>query len=97
MWHVGQRVVCVDDLFEDIYDEETPKRGVVYTIRGIKFWTVDKLSFTLEEITNPLKLYKEGVSEKHFRETRFKPIDEKRLDIFREMLTVKEREKEIHQ
>lgn len=93
MWHVGQRVVCVDDSNWSDDHIKHPIKGRIYTIREID--TIGGIDgFWLEEIINPIKTYCDGVCEAGFKRERFKPLDEKRLDIFREMLTVKKREKE---
>lgn len=95
MWHIGQRVVCVDDKGFNEKGLIYPIKGKVYTIREVKYYPDgDFYSFRLEEIVNQPKEYKQGYGEKAFREFRFKPLDEKRLDIFRAMLvTKKETEK----
>lgn len=97
MWprdaYVGQRVVCVDDVIrsEDVPhwinlvgDLDGLTFGTVYTIRRIGisdiYGTVD---IYLEEIIRPIE---SDEPETGYFADRFRPLDESRLDVFREML-----------
>lgn len=99
MWHIGQRVVCVDDSGIDSRVLNKPIKNKIYTIRTVDDNGFNKLGLRLVEIKNNAGLVvspKNGIhiDEVCFKESRFKPIDEKRIDIFRAMLvTKKETEK----
>jgi hypothetical protein len=93
MFHVGQLVECVND---DGFDGrewrkfETPKRGVIYTVRDTgPSWTGDgDDAVWLEEIQNPV-VYWSGPKielEPQFRQSRFRPLSDFRLAIFRSLL-----------
>lgn len=79
MFSRGQKVVCVDDEFEDtIKDQYTalPVRNEVYTVRdcymGHDVVRRDEVALLLEELTNPVATIS-GV-EKGFRAERFAPL-----------------------
>lgn len=94
MWHIGQRVVCVDDSNWDDSKVNRPIKGIVYTIRSIESFELENVfAFLLNEVINQPEQYRNGYSEKFFKEHRFRPIDEKRIDMFRAMLKNKEKEK----
>lgn len=89
-WHIGMKVVCVDDTFDDdrplrvIAQETIPEAGEVYTIRGIGFFLPhlpNRLCVRLVEITNPNKLYRQGRYERAFGIWRFRPVKTRTTDI----------------
>jgi len=90
-WHVGQRVVCISE-FEmkkiDIHNTIFPCRGQILTIRQI-ILGYNSVSFLFEEIVNKAQEWLEGLSEASFRDFRFRPLDESRLDQFRVHLNPK--------
>lgn len=81
-FHVGQKVVCVDDGFkpELFYsDDVMPRRGEVYTIRDleqIKGYPLLRVC----EIRNKVRSYAHGRYECAFHRARFRPIVEKKTD-----------------
>jgi hypothetical protein len=89
MFHVGQKVVCVDDSLSELRDlnEILPTRGTVYTIRAIV--RRGSLCFHLVEITNEPYRYQDGFGEVSFKAYRFRPVVERKTDIsiFTAMLT----------
>jgi len=86
-FYPGQRVVCVDDVFPPRKNkaEIYPIRGAVYTVRDT-ICDHRGLAIFLVEITNKPAKYKQGVREMGFFAHRFRPLDERRLDIFRDHL-----------
>lgn len=90
-FYVGQKVICVRD---DIaaprkYPEAYPKRGCVYTIRGIKEGGKRGVAVWLEEIHNQKFSYDDGYREVSFYHWRFRPVIERKtsIEIFQRMLT----------
>lgn len=97
MFHVGQKVVCVNDE-EPTYGQRRPARrrvtkGKVYTVKCAPFINVwGNLAILVGEVPDR----DDGGTESGFRVSRFRPIVEKKTDIsiFKKMLTpnkVKER------
>lgn len=91
----GMRVVCVSESYQatSMPDERDaiPRKGQVYTVRGLhrlgNLWLV--------EIRNKRRGWSTGRHEYAFHPSRFKPLDERRLDIFRAILTKAPRPKEM--
>lgn len=80
MFHVGQRVVCVDDapMRNDCGDVMPLRlvRGIVYTIRSIQTEPhIEGYGVRLEELLNPSIIWADG-SEKewYYQSERFRPI-----------------------
>ncbi len=101
-FHVGQKVVCVDDEWKDVnwkYIPSRPVRGQVYTVRSVHITERTdgpEVSMLLNEITNPIVAWpKIGKSEGDFPAYRFRPVIERKTDIsiFTAMLTPKQRER----
>lgn len=91
MWRIGQRVVCIHHYQDD--GDINPSKGGVYTIREVELHEPTHIyGLLFEEITNHKRLFLNGWHEQNFSEIRFKPLDEKRIDIFRAMLKNKEKE-----
>lgn len=92
---IGQRVVCIHDYGIDKkqiqINMKCPDLNKVYTIRDIRYFEGDLIDSTgvlLKELVNPLfnlKMY--GLMEPYFSASFFRPLDEKRIDQFRSMLT----------
>ena|ERR1700730_10848348 len=85
MFHIGQRVVCVD--IRRIDPEECPNRPVrsgIYTVRG---FVVPYAGYSgtpgmlLEEIINRPYPYVQGTFEPSFWPLRFRPLLERKTDI----------------
>ena len=83
---VGQRVVCINDRFEPwVYEyyDQTPTKGVVYTIRAVSLGRGTlvgsenaEVKLLLEELHNgPDPHHKHG-EELGFRSDRFAPLEE---------------------
>lgn len=82
MFHVGQLVVCVDDEINAVdFPVTLPVRGVVYTIRRVKNHCGD-LAVLVHEIVSPAPV----VGEYGYLASRFRPVVDSHLDVFREML-----------
>jgi hypothetical protein len=85
MFHVGQLVVCVDDEGQEHLPGPYVKRGTGYTIRdrhhnGRHPVLGDGWAVWLEEIVSPTD---EFGSEWGFMSSRFRPVNDSALDIFR--------------
>lgn len=91
MFHVGQLVVCVDER-QGVIPEPTPLAGLrkraVYTVRtftqGHVFREGVADAVWLEEVSRP--------RDRPFAAWRFRPVDETKLSIFREMLVTPPKE-----
>lgn len=92
-FYPGQRVVCVngEKARSRAIGGWAPRTGGVYTVRGS--WCHDEMTLLLlEEYVHPDKF--DGVNEYGWDATRFRPLDEKRLDVFRAMLAPKPKVRE---
>ncbi len=85
MFQVGQRVICVRPPRPTDYGEVCAVKGVVYTVRNAAVG-VDGPLIRVEEIVNRPRKYFGGVTECWFMVTNFRPVDERRLDVFRSAL-----------
>jgi hypothetical protein len=73
MFHVGQKVVCVNDEYQDIRCGDTPvKRGAIYTVRKC-FDFFGESGVLVEEICNP--------KDRGYHGFRFRPVVERKTDI----------------
>lgn len=91
MFHLGQKVVCVEQFDTPYFRNETvPVKGEVYTIRGIVPVSefpiyVNNPGVYLEEIVNPLNLYLtwtgERLAEQCWDIMFFRPLVERKTDI----------------
>lgn len=92
-FHIGQLVVCVDDTlrppryqgagFEWRYDLNGLTRGTIYTIRDFEHRVPYEGDIRLVEIVRPICSF--GF-EAAYRIDRFRPLDDTKLSIFRDML-----------
>jgi len=83
-FHVGQRVVCIDDRFQGGYGiEALPRKSHTYTIRGVRIsgWEGCPTCVVLEEILNQPRQYRNGFHEAHFDARGFRPVIERKTDI----------------
>lgn len=94
-FHVGQRVVCVEDQPKPgtIWSPGTaPEKGRVYTIaRVFTHPSTDGLLVELVEIRRSDATERQW-GHRGYGAYRFRPLDERRLDIFREMLVTPPKE-----
>jgi hypothetical protein len=88
MFHVGQKVVCVNGSAHANYsDIAAPVRGAVYTIREIVLSEAGNAHFLLVEIRNPARdgFLGQGLGygrgEPRFHHNRFRPIVTRKTDI----------------
>ena len=97
-FHVGQKVVCVDDIFSPswLMAPNLPKRGHLYTIREclIHDFPADGPTpcILLNEVRNDRRRWASGrVYEPPFWTERFRPVVERKtsISIFIRMLTPK--------
>lgn len=89
-FHVGQKVVCVDDdwYVADLPELQcVPKKHSIYTIRAIE-QIGDGDGFLLCEIVNPVIEWDGVTAEPTFDAESFRPIVERKTDIsiFKKML-----------
>ena len=72
LFHIGQQVVCTNDEFTVLRAQnpaiQTPKRGPIYTVRGL-YDTHNGYGLTLVEINNAAVA--PGYPEANFHENRF--------------------------
>ncbi|MDM9629591.1 CAP-Gly domain protein [Rhizobium sp. S152] len=104
-FHVGQKVVCIDDTFKHVSIDQGIRKGEIYTIRWVGEYThyIDGTFFgiKLQEIDRGNDDGPEGygAADMPFRATRFRPLVEDKLKSLRGLLTptptkkVKEKEK----
>lgn len=75
LFHIGQEVICTNDDFTLLLVQnpniQTPKRGPIYTVRGL-FDTHRGYGITLHEINNAEVA--PGFPEANFHESRFAPV-----------------------
>ena len=84
MFHVGQKVVCVDGQRRQRGkgDEVLPVYGRVYTIRDmVSFSPYDTPGIQLCEIRNTIRHYLQGMHECTFNPNRFRAAVDKKTDI----------------
>ena len=78
-FHVGQKVVCVDDSVGQLTRQRELVKGSIYTVRSLPPWSN---GLYLQEIVLPKADF--GAWEGHeisFFSTRFRPIVERKTDI----------------
>lgn len=98
MFHVGQKVVCVDDCWgteDSRWCRMTPNRPVlrcVYTIRLVEMFPDGMAGFLLCELRNPEGAFYEGFSEPQFGARRFRPVKTTNIEIFTAMLAPQPKE-----
>ena len=87
-FHVGQKVVCINDefvgeCFEDV--PHLPLKGAVYTVRSIELMTAasgeQSPIIRLVEIVNPVMPWEIGEVEIGFVPNRFRPVTKRKTDI----------------
>jgi hypothetical protein len=100
-FNIGQKVVCVDDVFSSSWNDipNKPRRGRIYTVRGTCFYDYADAPYApavyLEELLNPLRIVAQVDTAKFyavelpFWAGRFRPVTERKTDIsvFTDMLT----------
>lgn len=91
MFHVGQKVVCVDDSGQRLMseDERAVVKAHVYTIREIDSGRQgDDLrgGLRLVEIRNPTVFTRFGWIERWYHPQRFRPVRETDISIFTKLL-----------
>ena len=86
-FHIGQLVMCLRAPTPSSFNEAIPKIGHVYTVRGYgRGFDDSEAGIFLCEIQNEPQNYLQGFQEVDFRIGNFRPLDDSRLQIFREML-----------
>lgn len=100
MLHIGQKVICIDDNFSNIFENQRkhmtgfPVRGCIYTIRGFYTYNVEKLLVAyLDEIINPIHMWPSETCECGFDVRRFKPLIKSEFDLsIFQQITIREKE-----
>lgn len=105
MFHVGQLVLCADDDFDPNQIRRWPgvtfpRRGVVYTVRDAfvepRFTPrPHDLFLRLVEIVNKPQETYIGPYETMFGANRFRPLDDSRLEVFRQLLVNPPKQEEV--
>lgn len=102
----GMRVVCISDEWMPGFKEQEqlrhgsdfPVRGCVYTLRDVIIAedTGDLLVRLVEIINSPVVILWDGsIGEPLWGAFRFRPLDETRLDVFRNLLVDLPKEEEL--
>jgi hypothetical protein len=100
MFHLGQKVVCVDANFSHpgwLRAARLPKEGEILTIRGFAdadYYSNGELALYFEEILNGTFNWARRRAEMAYGAKRFRPLLERKTDIliFKKMLVPKQRE-----
>ncbi len=81
MFHPGQHVVCIDDKnIERLFGEDTPSKGVVYTIVEHDLTTFDFPTVELAEL-GPVWIDGKGYR-RFWSADRFRPLQKLRVEDF---------------
>jgi hypothetical protein len=83
-FHVGQIVKCVDDRPCSLTGRRQLQCGALYTVRSFWITPLDKPAVLLDEI--PWDTPNGAGSQYGWDGHRFRPLDESRLTVFRQML-----------
>lgn len=91
MFHRGQLVLCIGVFKSSPVLKAIPRKGTVYTVRDVVDWPEHGPGLRLAEIVNGVFAFREadgGVqdAEPSFQSIAFRPLDESRLAVFRQML-----------
>jgi hypothetical protein len=87
-FHVGQKVVCIDEFGSSRFPMEFPVINFVYQIRGIHSDETGSYLW-LAEIVNPSFEFSDGTMEPAFDAEGFRPLVERKtnISVFKAMLT----------
>lgn len=89
-FHVGQKVVCIDDKFTNVSIDQGIRKGEVYTLSWVGEYThyIDGafIGVRLAEVTRGDDPGGYGADEMPFRATRFRPLVADRLGSLRALL-----------
>lgn len=86
MFHIGQLVVCINTEKFGCGAQTFPVKGRVYTVREL-FTYNGEPHVHLNEIVNPPDDFPAGYGEPWFNAKRFRPVDDKRIEVFRRIAT----------
>jgi hypothetical protein len=79
-FHVGQKVVCVDDTWVTHFGETTPEKGAVYTVRDVRKVS-GNATIHLVEVRNEPAFYADGLCECSFGVNAFRPAVQPRKEL----------------
>ena len=91
-FHVGQKVVCIDDKFKNVSIDQLIRKGEIYTIRWVGAYShyIDGefIGVKLEEIHRGNDDGPEGygAADMPYRATRFRPLLKDRLSTLKNLL-----------
>lgn len=91
-FHVGQKVVCIDDKFKHVSIDQLIRKGTIYTIRWVGEYThyVDGtfIGVKLAEIHRGNDDGPEGygAADMPYRATRFRPLVKDKIGVLRKLL-----------
>lgn len=91
-FHIGQKVVCIDDKFKHVSIDQGIRKGEIYTLRWVGEYThyIDGTFFgvKLEELHRGNDDGPEGygAADMPFRATRFRPLVKDRISSLRKLL-----------
>lgn len=94
-FHVGQKVVCINDTFKNVSIDQLIRKGQIYTVRWVGMYShyVDGefLGIKLEEIHRGDDDGPEGygAADMPYRASRFRPLVEDKISMFRKLLAPK--------
>lgn len=93
---VGMRVVCVDATARPgrRWADDAPSQGTIYTISDVFIDVDDDLVIGLLELPRSAVAHALFGGKAGYLPRRFRPLDERRIDIFRSVLTQAPTEKE---
>jgi hypothetical protein len=91
-FHVGQKVVCIDDTFKNVSIDQLIRKGQIYTIRWIgpykHYVDGEFIGIKVEEIHRGNDDGPEGygAADMPYRATRFRPLVKDKLGALRNLL-----------
>jgi hypothetical protein len=91
-FHVGQKVVCIDDTFKNVSIDQVIRKGEIYTIRWVgpysHYIDGEFIGVKLEEIHRGNDDGPEGygAADMPYRATRFRPLVKDRLSALKNLL-----------
>jgi hypothetical protein len=94
-FHVGQKVVCIDDTFKHVSIDQLIRKGQIYTIRWIgpykHYVDGEFIGIKVEEIYRGNDDGPEGygAADMPYRATRFRPLVKDKLGALRNLLAPK--------
>lgn len=96
MFELGERVVCVEEVYHFQDEPQWPRRGATYTVRGHVQCHDGSPCIRLAEVLNPPRDYsKDGFVERAWPCRHFRPLREQTTDISIFTALLRERRRQI--